>query len=139
MFDEYMKGLEKKLCKLEEEITGKKQRKYIRNFKDHQAGRILTFQRKYDHMYESSTDVEVRNTERRFWALGSSGRRRACFCFCAAGKQKALNTPSGESLKPRNLAAEPLTKMAGKDDLTSGKEEEKWRLPEPLNTGASSY
>ncbi|KAJ1090720.1 hypothetical protein NDU88_003849 [Pleurodeles waltl] len=64
MFDEYMKGLEKKLCKLEEEITGKKQRKYIRDFKDYQAGRILTFQRKYDHMYESSTDVEVRNTER---------------------------------------------------------------------------
>ncbi|KAJ1110004.1 hypothetical protein NDU88_007359 [Pleurodeles waltl] len=63
MFDEYMKGLEKKLCKLEEEITGKKQRKYIRDFKDYQAGRILTFQRKYDHMYEGSTDVDVRNTE----------------------------------------------------------------------------
>ncbi|KAJ1187966.1 hypothetical protein NDU88_004731 [Pleurodeles waltl] len=63
MFDEYMKGLEKKLCKLEEEITGKKQRKYIRDFKDYQAGRILTFQRKYDHMYEGRTDVDVRNTE----------------------------------------------------------------------------
>ncbi|KAJ1092618.1 hypothetical protein NDU88_005728 [Pleurodeles waltl] len=63
MFDEYMKGLEKKLCKLEEEITGKKQRKYIRDFKDYQAGRILTFQRKYDHMYEGSTDVNVRNIE----------------------------------------------------------------------------
>ncbi|KAJ1177178.1 hypothetical protein NDU88_002440 [Pleurodeles waltl] len=57
-FDEFMKNLEKKLCKLEEEITGKKQRKYIRDFKDYQASRILTFQRKYDHMYnEGITEI----------------------------------------------------------------------------------
>ncbi|KAJ1207055.1 hypothetical protein NDU88_002447 [Pleurodeles waltl] len=81
MFDEYMKGLEKKLCKLEEEITGKKQRKYIRDFKDYQAGRILTFQRKYDHMYESSTDVEVRNTERNLNAWFDQSNFSGCWSF----------------------------------------------------------
>ncbi|KAJ1177650.1 hypothetical protein NDU88_002902 [Pleurodeles waltl] len=63
-FDEYMKYLEKKLCKFEEEITAKKQRKFIRDFKDYQAGRILTFQRKYDHMYnEEATELNSRDSE----------------------------------------------------------------------------
>ncbi|KAJ1180798.1 hypothetical protein NDU88_006014 [Pleurodeles waltl] len=66
--DEFMKGLEKKLMKLEEDITNKKQRKFIRDFKDYQSGRILTFHRKYDHMYkdegfgENAKNVDVTTT-----------------------------------------------------------------------------
>ncbi|KAJ1131371.1 hypothetical protein NDU88_009708 [Pleurodeles waltl] len=64
VFPRLLKNLEKKLLKLEEEITSKKQRKFIRDFKDCQAGRILTFQRKYDHMYsEDTTESNVMDCE----------------------------------------------------------------------------
>ncbi|KAJ1119210.1 hypothetical protein NDU88_007396 [Pleurodeles waltl] len=64
VFDELMKNLEKKLLKLEEKITSKKQRKFIRDFKDCQAGHIMTFQLKYDHMYsEETTESNVRDCE----------------------------------------------------------------------------
>ncbi|KAJ1188496.1 hypothetical protein NDU88_005257 [Pleurodeles waltl] len=53
--DEFMQNLENKLIKLEEDITTKKQRKFIRDYKDDQAGRILTFHRKYVHMYKEET------------------------------------------------------------------------------------
>ncbi|KAJ1189750.1 hypothetical protein NDU88_006492 [Pleurodeles waltl] len=59
-----MKNFQKKLLKLEEEITSKKQRKFIRDFKDYQAGRILTFQRKFDHMYnEEAIELNTRDLE----------------------------------------------------------------------------
>ncbi|KAJ1099584.1 hypothetical protein NDU88_004683 [Pleurodeles waltl] len=62
--DDFMRNLEKKLVKMEEDITTKKQRKFIRDFKDYQAGRILTFHRKYDHMYkEEASEVGVKNLE----------------------------------------------------------------------------
>ncbi|KAJ1175202.1 hypothetical protein NDU88_000493 [Pleurodeles waltl] len=51
VFEEVKGYLDKKLSKFEEEITMKKQRKFIRDFKDYQSGRILTFHHKYDHMY----------------------------------------------------------------------------------------
>ncbi|KAJ1129499.1 hypothetical protein NDU88_007867 [Pleurodeles waltl] len=50
-FDEVKDNLDKKLSKFEEEFTVKKQRKFIRDFKDYQSGRILTFHHKYEHMY----------------------------------------------------------------------------------------
>ncbi|KAJ1173311.1 hypothetical protein NDU88_005147 [Pleurodeles waltl] len=50
-FDEVKDNLDKKLSKFEEEITVKKQRKFIRDYKDYQSGRILTFHHKNDHMY----------------------------------------------------------------------------------------
>ncbi|KAJ1137349.1 hypothetical protein NDU88_003760 [Pleurodeles waltl] len=62
--DEFMKGLERKLMKLEEDITNKKQRKLIRDFKDYQSGRILTFHRKYDHMYkDEGSGVKAKNVD----------------------------------------------------------------------------
>ncbi|KAJ1109469.1 hypothetical protein NDU88_006829 [Pleurodeles waltl] len=62
--DDFMKNLEKKLTKLEEDIPIKKQRKFIRDFKDYQAGRILTFHRKYDHMYkEEVSELSLKNLE----------------------------------------------------------------------------
>ncbi|KAJ1194668.1 hypothetical protein NDU88_003954 [Pleurodeles waltl] len=50
-FDDVKGNLDKKLSQFEEEITMKKQRKFIWDFKDYQSGRIPTFHRKYDHMY----------------------------------------------------------------------------------------
>ncbi|KAJ1140787.1 hypothetical protein NDU88_007125 [Pleurodeles waltl] len=48
--EEFKKNLEKKLSSFEGDIMSKKQRKFLRDFKDYQSGRILTFHRKYDHM-----------------------------------------------------------------------------------------
>ncbi|KAJ1215732.1 hypothetical protein NDU88_003340 [Pleurodeles waltl] len=50
-FDELKANLDKKLIKYKEDITAKKQRTFLRDFKDYQSGRILTFYRKYDYMY----------------------------------------------------------------------------------------
>ncbi|KAJ1158880.1 hypothetical protein NDU88_011553 [Pleurodeles waltl] len=45
----------------------KKQRKFLRDFKDYQSGRILTFHRKYDHMYaENDKELVVENSNRDF-------------------------------------------------------------------------
>ncbi|KAJ1177726.1 hypothetical protein NDU88_002978 [Pleurodeles waltl] len=52
-FEEVKVNLDKKLIKYEEDITAKKQRTFLRDFKDYQAGRILTFHRKYDHMFSN--------------------------------------------------------------------------------------
>ncbi|KAJ1175567.1 hypothetical protein NDU88_000854 [Pleurodeles waltl] len=62
--DDFMRNLEKKLVKMEEVIKTKKQRKLIRDFKDYQAGRILTFHCKYDHMYkEEASEASLKNLE----------------------------------------------------------------------------
>ncbi|KAJ1105750.1 hypothetical protein NDU88_003155 [Pleurodeles waltl] len=50
-FEEVKGNLDKKLSKFEEEITVKKHRKFISDFKDYQSGSFLTFHHKYDHMY----------------------------------------------------------------------------------------
>ncbi|KAJ1166428.1 hypothetical protein NDU88_006832 [Pleurodeles waltl] len=67
VFEEFKTSLDKRLETLEEDITAKKQRKFIRDFKDYQSGRILSFHRKYDHMYgdnqknvpENQSDVNI--------------------------------------------------------------------------------
>ncbi|KAJ1138849.1 hypothetical protein NDU88_005230 [Pleurodeles waltl] len=50
-FDELKINLDKQRIKYEEEITAKKQRNFLRDFKYYQSGRVLTFHRKYDYMY----------------------------------------------------------------------------------------
>ncbi|KAJ1119484.1 hypothetical protein NDU88_007669 [Pleurodeles waltl] len=63
--EEFKKNLEKKLSSFEGDIMSKKQRKFLRDFKDYQSGRILTFHRKYDHMYvENEKEPTVENNNR---------------------------------------------------------------------------
>ncbi|KAJ1116721.1 hypothetical protein NDU88_004927 [Pleurodeles waltl] len=74
--EEFKNNLEKKLTKFEEDVTSKKQGKFIRDFKDYQSGRILTFHRKYDYMYtenereppaglvENNTGEHIREVEK---------------------------------------------------------------------------
>ena len=53
-FEEFYSKMEKRLEKIEEEIKTKKQRKFLRDLNDYQTGRILTFAKKYDHLYEET-------------------------------------------------------------------------------------
>ncbi|KAJ1156138.1 hypothetical protein NDU88_008862 [Pleurodeles waltl] len=65
--EEFKKNLEKKLSNFDGDIMSKKQCKFLRDFKDYQSGRILTFHRKYDHMYaENDKELSVENSNRYF-------------------------------------------------------------------------
>ncbi|KAJ1140593.1 hypothetical protein NDU88_006942 [Pleurodeles waltl] len=67
VMEEFKKNLEKKLSRSEEDIMSKKQCKFIQDFKDYQSGRIITFHRKYDHMYvENEKESIVENKSREF-------------------------------------------------------------------------
>ncbi|XP_078507084.1 uncharacterized protein LOC144767537 [Lissotriton helveticus] len=57
--EEHLKKLNVKMEKLEEEITAKKQRKFIKDFKDYHSGRTLTFQKKYDHLFDKKTGMAL--------------------------------------------------------------------------------
>ncbi|KAJ1081668.1 hypothetical protein NDU88_001846 [Pleurodeles waltl] len=65
--EEFKNNLEKKLSSFEEDVMSKKQRKFIRDFKDYQSCRILTFHRKYDHMVmENEKEPVIANNNKDF-------------------------------------------------------------------------
>ncbi|KAJ1109569.1 hypothetical protein NDU88_006929 [Pleurodeles waltl] len=65
--EEFKKNLETKLSSCEEDIMSKKQRKFICDFKDYQSGRIVSFHRKYDHLYvKNEKESVIENNNRDF-------------------------------------------------------------------------
>ena len=46
--------IEQRIKKREEEIKTRKQRKFIRDQNDYASGRVLTFSKKYDHLYKNN-------------------------------------------------------------------------------------
>ncbi|KAJ1176935.1 hypothetical protein NDU88_002202 [Pleurodeles waltl] len=75
----------------------KKQRKFIRDFKDYQSGRILTFHRKYDYMYvENDKELAVEKNRGELTSEGGQTKEKKYFPKEAGvGEQEAEEEEPG--------------------------------------------